>query len=273
MNGVARHSTEQARWDHYGADRLKAIEEHPDRWIIRQSPLSSRSYNRELISLLSPLRGKRILELGCGAGEMSVFLSKQGAQVTGIDMGPSLIAAARTLARLNEADCVFQQCNVVSLPLESETYDVVIGLHILHHLSQSDVLSAVQESSRVLKRNGIAVFVEPIENSKFFSNVQNIFPAGKRGSSYYRPPLWRRAEWKEYVRALDDRDMTHRELILAGSRCFSTTRISAYGFLIRLERLLGGRYQRLLSATDTFLFKVLPPLRHFDQVALVQYRK
>ncbi len=82
---------------------------------------------------------------------------------------------------VNQVDCRFQQCNVTSLPFESDAYDIVLGLAILHHLSELDVLLALQESCTVLKPGGIAIFLEPVENSKLFDFIQNLFPGRKKG--------------------------------------------------------------------------------------------
>jgi len=107
------------------------------------------------------IEGKRILELGCGHGEFAVWLAKQGASVTGVDVGHDLVRSARLLAEVNEVECNFQQGNLVDLPVNSATYDVVVGLAILHHLSEVDVLKAVREAHRVLKSDGgFAVFHE-----------------------------------------------------------------------------------------------------------------
>ena len=51
-----------------------------------------------MIRLLGPLRGKRLLELGCGTGDASVRFAQQGATVIGVDGSAENIARARTRA-------------------------------------------------------------------------------------------------------------------------------------------------------------------------------
>jgi len=272
MKKVSEESKEQKRWNRSGISRFRDIEENPDSHIIQSSFISHLTAYNELMTLLSPLQDKEILELGCGFGRFSVFLSKQGAKVTGVDIGSELIAAAEALARVNQVSCRFQQRNIASLPFESDTYDIVIGLAILHHLSESDVLLALHESCRVLKPNGIAIFLEPVENSKLFDFIQNLFPAGTKGSDYYRPSILQRKSWNNYIRKLDDRTMTNQELIAGGKRYFRYVHLSPYGFVVRLERLIGYRYRRVLNTLDRFLFRVFPPLKYLSQTMLIVYR-
>jgi len=221
---------------------------------------------------LDSLKGKRLLELGCGRGDLSVLLAKQGAKVTGVDVGENLIVAARLLAEVNQANCEFQVANITDMPFEANTYDVVLGIAILHHLSQFNLKKALQETHRVLKENGVAFFVECVEDSKVFNFIQNIFPRQKKGSRYYRPSILQRKAWKEYVEKLDDRALTTQELFSAGKQ-FKTIRKRSYGFLIRLQGLIGIRFRGALMTVDRILLSVLSPLRYLCQTVLVEYRK
>jgi 2-polyprenyl-3-methyl-5-hydroxy-6-metoxy-1,4-benzoquinol methylase len=270
---VRAQSREQERWDQYGAGQLRDIEENPSKHIIQESPIGHLTARNELMSLMGPFQSKRILELGCGRGRFSVFLAQQGAQVTGVDLGANLIAASKALANVNQVDCEFQQCSIIDLPFKSDTFNIVLGIAVLHHLSKSDASLALQESSRVLKTNGIAIFHEPVENSKLFNLIQNLFPAGMKGKRDYRPSFLQREAWNSYIRALDQRSMTNQELVSAGNRHFRTVHISPYGFLIRLERLIGYKYRHSLNAVDSFLFKIFPLLTYYSQTVLVDYRK
>jgi trans-aconitate methyltransferase len=52
-------------------------------------------YGRELVTLLAPQRGERILDLGCGSGQLTRAISESGAHVTGLDNSASMIDTAR----------------------------------------------------------------------------------------------------------------------------------------------------------------------------------
>lgn len=272
MKRVFEESKEQKRWDWHGQERIIAMQKNPERFIITNSPYREFAVHEDIMKCLGSLSGKKVLELGYGRGDFSVFLAKQGAKVTGVDIGLSLTAAANILARINQVDCEFREANIIQLPFEADSFDIVVGMAILHHLSHVNLMEAVQETHRVLKKNGVAVFYEPVENSKIFDFIQNLFPAGKKGGSHYRPSVLQRKAWKKHIETLDDRALTTRELIIAG-RHFLTVKKQSYGLLIRLERLVGRRFRRALIAIDKVLLGSVHPLRYFCQCILVQYHK
>lgn len=273
MDKAGKEFVTQERWNQHGIERIRRIESDPGRYIISGSPVGTGETGEKLMQILNPLKGKRILELGCGRGDFSVWLAKQGAQVTAVDIGPDLVAAARVLAKVNGVDCEFRQGNITDLPFDSAAYDVVIGLAILHHLSEAEVLKAIRECYRVLKTGGVAVFHEPVENSALFNLVQNLFPVGKKGSRHYRPSILRRKAWADYIETLDDRAMSNRELVAAGSGLFRQIKLSPHGLLVRLVRLIGKKHRNALLAADRFLFRIFPPLKHYSQTVLVEYKK
>jgi SAM-dependent methyltransferase len=70
--------------------------------------------------------GDRVVDLGCGAGSITIFLEEQGAQVTGIDLAPGLIALAREEAMKRGATADFIQANVLNYPLGEGIYDLAV---------------------------------------------------------------------------------------------------------------------------------------------------
>jgi trans-aconitate methyltransferase len=52
-------------------------------------------YGSDLVSLLNPCAGERILDLGCGTGHLAAQIAESGAHVTGVDRSPQMVAAAR----------------------------------------------------------------------------------------------------------------------------------------------------------------------------------
>lgn len=123
--------------------------------------------------LLGEVRGKRVLDFGCGAGENSALLAIRGAETCGIDISPELIALAKKRCRLHgiEADLRVASCHDSGLP--SQSFDVVFGAAILHHL---DLDLALSETARLLKLGGFAIFSEPIRDSRLAKVARRIFP-------------------------------------------------------------------------------------------------
>ena len=273
MRAVLETSAPQDRWNRYGAERISDMRAHPERYLLTEAPEHAQEVYRDLLEVLGSFRGCQVLEMGSGFGQLSVFLACQGVTVTGVDVGTDLVAAARLLAQFNGAACTFHQCSVVEMPFPPHSFDAVIGASILHHLSESDLTKALQEAHRVLKDGGVAVFYEPVENSRVFDLLQNLVPVGRRGSPDYRPSILQRRAWRAYIRASDDRALTNRELIRTG-RHFRAVRIEPHdGPLRRLDRVIGERYWPALMGIDRFILRTFPPVRFLSRTVRVEYLK
>ncbi len=267
---VREQSRDQERWDEKGVKRLRKIDENPQAFLVTSSPLP---HEAEIMRTLAPVAGKRILEVGCGRGDASVYLANQGAQVTAVDVGPMLIASAKRLAEVNDVQCDFRVASATSLPFDDDTFDAIVGFAILHHLSERDVSDAFGEAYRVLKKDGVAIFSEPVENSRVFEFIQTLIPAGRPGDSDYRPSRLRRKAWAEHVAHEDQRTMTTRELASAGGVPFRSGDIAAYGLIGRLARVIGKQHRSSLDRIDAILLRVIPPLRYLCRTALGTYTK
>jgi SAM-dependent methyltransferase len=68
----------------------------------------------------------RVVDLGCGAGSITIFLEEQGAHITGIDLAPGLISLAREEAKRRGSKVNFVQANVLNYPLGEEVYDLAV---------------------------------------------------------------------------------------------------------------------------------------------------
>lgn len=95
-------------------------------------------YGREYRHLLGCVQesGPRVLELGCGNGGTAIALAERGLQVTGIDLSPVRIDAARKEAiRLGLAErTVFIEGDLNLMPLPASSYDCVVAHDALHHI-------------------------------------------------------------------------------------------------------------------------------------------
>jgi SAM-dependent methyltransferase len=264
--------SDQRRWDEKGTRRLEELAADPGRFLVSQSPHAHKVFRADLMARLGSLSGLEILEIGSGRGEFSVYLGRQGASVTGIDVGPNLVEASRVLAEINGVECRFVHSSATELPFDAESFDRVVGVAVLHHLSREDLVRAVRETHRVLRPGGTALFCEPIENSRLFDFLQNLVPVGGRGKGDYRPSILQRRAWAEHQRVFDERPLSERELVDAGGSFESVAIIRHYGLLSRLWRLLGRRSRRRLEALDPVLLRAFPPLRYLARTVLVEYR-
>jgi 2-polyprenyl-3-methyl-5-hydroxy-6-metoxy-1,4-benzoquinol methylase len=272
MTRGASQSRDRGSWDERGARRLEELSADPGRFFVSRSPHAHKVFHGDLMTNLVWLAGLEILEIGCGRGDFSVYLQTQGARVTGIDVSENSLQAARKLAEINGVDCRFVSASATDLPFDDASFDRVVGIAVLHHLpKKEDVVQTLHETRRVLRPDGSALFCEPIENSRAFDFIQNLIPRGGGDKGDYRPSILRRRAWAEYRRRSDERSLSERELVEAGSVFPAVTIIRHYGLLARLWRLLGRRSRRPLEAFDGVLLRALPPLRYLSRIVLVQY--
>ncbi len=100
------------------------------------------------------LRGRRVLDAGCGTGEFSREACRRGARVTSLDIGRRLLDVTRGKC---DADCV--QGDVTALPLADGAFDAVICSECIEHTP--DPRAAVHELIRVCRPGGHVVITCP----------------------------------------------------------------------------------------------------------------
>ena len=138
-----------------------------------------KAFNSRPDQILQPLDGKKILEIGCGLGDRSIAYSLLGATVTGLDISEKYINIAKskiTEHREGSPMCSFITMDCHNLEFEDNTFDVVCGDAILHHLDLDIVL---KEANRVLKPGGIAVFIEPLAGNPFLKAFRFLTPSAR----------------------------------------------------------------------------------------------
>jgi len=82
-----------------------------------------------------PLEGISVLDIGCGGGLISCPLAKLGAQVTAVDPAEKNIKTASVHAREEGLDIDFRAATAESLAQEGKTFDVVLNMEVLEHVS------------------------------------------------------------------------------------------------------------------------------------------
>ncbi|NVM53945.1 MAG: methyltransferase domain-containing protein [Candidatus Helarchaeota archaeon] len=111
---------------------------------------------REL-GLLGDVKGKRILELGCGGGQNSIVLTKWGAEVVGLDISEIQLEQANLLAKKEGVKVEFIQGRMENLSqLNDDNFDIVLSSHAIGYAD--DLKTVFMETVRVLKPEGFLVF-------------------------------------------------------------------------------------------------------------------
>lgn len=109
------------------------------------------SFGRDLLTMLLPKPGERILDVGCGTGQLTSEIAASGAHVVGLDQSPEMIAAARQ----NFPELDFEIADIATATYESE-FDAVFSNAALHWVK--DQQGAITVIDRALKPGGRLVF-------------------------------------------------------------------------------------------------------------------
>jgi len=103
------------------------------------------------------LRGKRILEVGCGGGQATIVFAKRGAIATGLDIADEQIKRAREMARREGVQAEFFQSDAEDLSrIPSNSQDIVFSSNVFDYVENLD--RCFREVARVLVEGGIFVF-------------------------------------------------------------------------------------------------------------------
>ena len=102
---------------------------------------------------LAPGPGVRVLDAGCGRGEVLLACARAGAEVAGIDYAPAAVEISReTLAGVAGADV--RQGDIGRLPWPDASFDRVLSGDVIEHLDPGDGEAMLREAHRVLRPGG-----------------------------------------------------------------------------------------------------------------------
>ncbi len=229
-----RYAIERAKWDAHAGDF--------DEPIVPLSPEANFSVNASkdvllpgVTAFLGDLRGKRVVEYGCGLGKMTVLLARSGAHVSALDLSDRSVEVARQRARLNGLEDLveFSVAPGENLPYADSSFDLAFGKAVLHHL---EAKAGASELARILKPGARAAFSEPLGTNPIVQAVRNHVPYPSKHDRGADIPL-------------------RRQDIDAWIAPFSSSELRGVQLLSMIERGLG-------------FGKKIPPLRYIDKELL-----
>ncbi|MBD3884313.1 class I SAM-dependent methyltransferase [Phormidium tenue FACHB-886] len=128
--------------------------------------------NRFILRQLGNVEGKSLLDLGCGAGENSVYFAMRGAKCVAADYSPGMVEVALKLARANGVEVEGQVVNAMAIAFPDDTFDIVYASNLLHHIPNPKI--AIQEAHRVLKPGGTLCFWDPLKHNPIINVYRRI---------------------------------------------------------------------------------------------------
>jgi 2-polyprenyl-3-methyl-5-hydroxy-6-metoxy-1,4-benzoquinol methylase len=116
--------------------------------------------NQFILRRMGPLAGKRLLDIGAGLGESSVYFALQGARVTTVDISPQMVETALSLGRKFGVELEGLVSGVEDLNLPAESYDIIYIANTIHHVH--DRASLFAQMSRALRPGGMFFSYDPL---------------------------------------------------------------------------------------------------------------
>lgn len=115
-----------------------------------------RNVFRKITEIIRPTTSMRILDLGCGPGNLIIALKNSApeAEIQGLDLDPEMLEIARRKLARAEVQAKLTEASATEIPFESSQFDVVVSTLMIHHLSHEDRQKMIREAHRVLKPGG-----------------------------------------------------------------------------------------------------------------------
>lgn len=186
--------------------------------------------------LQNRLKGKKVLEMGCGDCVNAAVMAALGAEVYANDIADS---SGIIISKINAAcdftyPIKFISGDFLKNDLEAHQFDYVIGKAFLHHLTIPVEKLFLEETARLLKKDGEARFFEPAVNSKILDEIRWLIPVKGRPSRLNKTEF---KKWKEND-PHPDRSFSSSHFKTAGSAFFKDIEIIPIGTLERFNRLI-----------------------------------
>ena len=149
MNATAQKILTSADFDQLKT-RLKTT------WMTGDYDLFSRYMEKDaelFFQRLGVTPGTRLLDVGCGAGQLALIAARAGAQVTGCDIATNWLEKARARAAAEGLEITFEEGDAESLPYEDAQFDAVASLFGAMFAPRPDLVAA--ELTRVCRPGGM----------------------------------------------------------------------------------------------------------------------
>lgn len=149
---------------------------------IRATVRAGRNRMRDTILgwLPEDLRGRRILDAGCGTGALAVELARRGAEVVAIDLSPTLVGLARERMALPPAPGSVEFVVGDMLATSFGRFDHVVAMDSLIHYRAEDMVRAVLGLVHRTNRSVIFTFAPRTPALALMHAVGRCFPRGDR---------------------------------------------------------------------------------------------
>lgn len=255
------HATKEVSfYDGYYSQGAQMPRGRLNKWLVSLAPAMPNpdECNEKLLMALDDVKGKRICEFGCGGGGLTQGLANRGAYVSAIDISTEAVKITRERNKEFIPEQVdVQQMDACNLHYNNESFDLVVGALILHHV---DVVKAAMEISRVLKPGGKGIFVEPLAHNPLSNTWRRLTPD---------------------IRTPNEWPLSYSEIAEMGKH-FSTVSyvefdllplLSSLVYLVTFSHKAKEKSAEFLARIEPLFFKLCKPLRRYSGEVLIEFTK
>jgi ubiquinone/menaquinone biosynthesis C-methylase UbiE len=207
--------------------------------------LGAQSHLDALLATIGPVQGMRVVDVGCGEGQLTRALAKLGAQVTGYDpfiteTEPAAHGAGSFRLAKAAADAI---------PEPDHAADLVLFIFSLHHVPGAKLEGAIREARRLLRPSGHLYVAEPLAQGphqyvmELFHDETAVRRAAAEALSRFAQPRFAAARISTYtdVRSYSDFDAF-------SARMIASMRFNGYTKDAVLAPAVRGRFDETYAA-------------------------
>lgn len=185
------------------------------------------------------LKGRRVLDIGCGGGLLAERFASNGAFVTGIDLSPVAIEAAKRHSAENGLEIDYRTASPATLLKENpEPFDIVVCAEVLEHVD--DLAGFLKDSLSMLRQGGVFFFgtINKTIKARFFAlfvaeDLLKMVPKGTHDyKRFIRPSLLKEILEANSAEMMEVKGMTYDPLRLE-FRISNDTSVNYLGYAVK----------------------------------------
>lgn len=188
------------------------------------------------------LKGKKVLELGCGDCTNAAVMAAFGAEVYANDISHK---SGEIIKKINENvqfehQIKFIEGDFLKSEITEDFYDIIIGKAFIHHLTHEQEIQFTKKIVSILKPNGLVRYFEPAVNNNFLDALRWLTPVPGRPSKLQTKKF---KKWKNND-PHPERDNSSKHYEKIGKKYFKVAKIIPFGAIERFHRILPKKYSR-----------------------------